>query len=343
VRILLVRVLKRPCAASMAHRSLPSLGARPGSAGSALWTSASAERLLRPLYRDPDIDEAGQAELQAKRLFASSHRDMLKLARWETLANLREDRQKKADAVRHERSVLTAQDVIMKIKGRRPAEEDKVISLSMKLNRAMCHLYPQSRSQVSYFSLFRAVDEDNSGRITLDEFSTMIRELLKIAEWQMGQSEVEAMWRWVDEDASGMISVGEFLRLMRKGWAGFLSEQEQLSKNSLLFKPNWNPNANARDSAWAKQTTTLQERRRFNVEATQKETLDRAQRLAAAASRLAEQRLEAEQRLRLKSKKDPGLQAKLESRSSNDLMLARSGRPQTAQSRKPSRQPRTRE
>lgn len=258
--------------------------------------------------------------MEARKAFASSHRDLLKMARISSLTDLHAKNKAKAIAVRSEGWKESGKDLLIKLKHVRPAKDDLVIKLSMNLNVAMCHLYPQSRSQASYFNLFRKMDKDGSGMISYYEFLKMIRETLKIHESQMGEHEVEAMWRWIDEDASGMVGAGEFLRLMRKGWDGFLEEQKRLAKQSVLWRPNWNPAiyvTRLEESVWAEQTTTLQEKRKFYLDVAQTEAFDRARKLGEAAERFERKRLEAEERLRSTEKTlgkmvDPVMQSKME-------------------------------
>ena len=57
----------------------------------------------------------------------------------------------------------------------------QVASLASQMCLAMCDLFPEQRSQTAFFVLFRRMDEDNSGRITFDEFLKMTREVLRIA------------------------------------------------------------------------------------------------------------------------------------------------------------------
>lgn len=314
--------------------SLPALGAsgsRPSTAGHhpLLWTSASAERLLRPLSRAPELDAVQAAEFDAKRQFTSSHRDLLKMARVSSLTNLHARNKARAVALRAESAAETGKDLSIKLKGVRPSPEAKVEQLSMALNVSMCHLYPQARSQASYFNLFRKMDKDGSGLISYYEFLRMVRDTLKVTPSMMSEAEVQAMWRWVDEDASGTVGAGEFLKLMRKGWQGFLDEQKKLAKESVLWRPNWNPAiyvTRMENSVWAEQTTTLQEKRKFYLDVAQTEAFDRARKLSEAAQKFEQKRLEAEERLRSTEKDlnklhDPIMAAKLEAMESRRSLL----------------------
>ena len=103
---------------------------------------------------------------------------------------------------------------------------------------------------------------------------------------------------------------------MRKGWEGFVEEQRRLAKNSLLWRPNWNYASKVPfDSpAWAEQTVTLQEKRRFYLEVAQTEASDRCKHLADQARRMEQKRQEAQDRLTFTNRsigrlKDPTLDA----------------------------------
>lgn len=331
-----------PAPLAQTASSFPDLPHRPSTAGSRLWTSESAERLLKPLSRAPELDHVESAEFEAKKLRAQSHRDLINMARLSSTTNLHAQRKARAVAVRSERYAETGKDLMFKLKVCKPANEREVTQLSMALNAAMCHIYPQSRSQASYFNLFRFMDKDGSGLISYYEFLRMIRDQLKLPESRFPEAQVEAMWRWVDEDASGMIGAGEFLRLMRKGWDGFLEEQKAMAKKSLLWRPNWNPAiyvTRIEESVWAEQTTTLQEKRRFYLDVAQTEAYDRAKRMAHQAQSFERKRQEAEERFKrttkgLNNMVDPTMMGKplggLSSSKSLGSLGSLGGRPMTA-------------
>ena len=194
--------------------SLPSLASRPSTSGSGVvWSSASAARLMRPLSRAAELDTAQQAERDAKVMFVGAHRELLKMARASSTASLFADRKARAVAVRGERYAETGKDLMLKLKSRKPAGEDKVEQLSIALNVAMCHEWPEARSQSSYFKLFKLMDRDNSGLISYYELNKMVRGTLRLTPAQLSDKKLMRLWRWVDLNMDGNINAGEFLRL----------------------------------------------------------------------------------------------------------------------------------
>ena len=223
---------------------------RPSTAASSsrlLSQQATVASLMRPLNKvtEANIRYAFEREHEAKRQYAEQHRVLLKTAVSSSRALLFAEKQAQGDAKRIEYQEESGKDLKAKLCAIVPASDAEVTNLAVQLNRAMCHLFPNSRSQASYFSLFRMLDKDKSGLMSFYEFIRMIREPLRLSAARMSQVKVEAMWRWVDRDASGLIAAGEFLRLMRKGWPAFLEEQDRLAKanaagGDLLRRPNWN-------------------------------------------------------------------------------------------------------
>ena len=69
----------------------------------------------------------------------------------------------------------------------------------------------------SWYRLFRSVDTDNSGQISYQEFSTLLRHDLGLQKLGYTEPMVRAAWVRVDHDASGFISCGEFGKFMRTG------------------------------------------------------------------------------------------------------------------------------
>ena len=70
------------------------------------------------------------------------------------------------------------------------ASDEQAIAIAVKLNLAMCRLWPESRSQSTYFRLFRHMDRDNSGLISFYELRKAVRELLRIPPDKMGEPEL---------------------------------------------------------------------------------------------------------------------------------------------------------
>ena len=159
----------------------------------------------------------------------------------------------------------------------------------MKLNLAMCRVWPESRSQSSYFKLFRLCDRDGSGLMSFYELTKMIREVLRIPAERMGEAHLLSVWRSIDTDCDGTIQAGGVLRFVRKGWDAFQDEQIRLSKmgNDLLRRPNWIHTCGIPMDrpAWREQAMTLAERRKFYLESAHRDVIDRARKFKEQAKR----------------------------------------------------------
>ena len=245
------------------------------------------------------------SELQAKRNFAAQQRTLLKSAREMSSQLVEAEKRASAIAVRAEIEAETGKDLKRTLRHIPLADEESVVELSMRLNAAMVQLFPQARSQNTYFRLFRMLDKDLSGALSYFEFHRMVRDLLKLLPEDMSDDKVDAMWRFVDKDASGMISAGEFLSLMRRGWEGFTRAQKALAEskgrmsNGLLFRPNWNPAANCRiEAPWAGIETSLEQKRQFFLEVARTQALERTNRFNEAARQTEAKLLETQERIR---------------------------------------------
>ena len=214
------------------------------------------EGLLRSPPRVPsELVPVLEAQSEARRRLVSESRGFLRTATQLSTELLHAERRARAGAVRAEWDEETGKAIIKSfnrnLRGVPPATDRDIVALSRTLNKAMCHLYPQARSQVAFFLLFRHMDEDASGLISYKELHSMIRNLLKVSSDELSDRELQSMWRWIDDDESGMIGSGEFTRLMRRGWGAFVEERKRLERNGDR-PPGWTPVAAAMplESTW---------------------------------------------------------------------------------------------
>ena len=104
-------------------------------------------------------------------------------------------------------------NVSQQFEGVEPAGEYQVVALSVKLNAAMQKVPdPGARSWVK---MFNRIDDDGSGKIAYREFERMIRGELKVGVAELGKEEVKGLWKALDEDSSGLITIGEFGKVRR--------------------------------------------------------------------------------------------------------------------------------
>ena len=239
-------------------------------------------------YQPEELKAAFHRELQAKRRSASQHRMLLKQAAETSKLVLYQARRDHVKAIRAEWDEMTGKDLAFSLRGVKPANEQEVLDFAVQLNVAMCRVWPEARSQSSYFQLFRMMDNDGSGLISFYELVKMVRETLKLSPTQMPEANLLSLWRYIDSDMDGNINSGEFLKLVRRGWGAFKEEQAKLSNNAnLLRRPNWNPANHLPfdQPAWREQTMTLNEKRRFYIDVAQREVSKRTQEFDDMANR----------------------------------------------------------
>jgi len=92
--------------------------------------------------------------------------------------------------------------------------EEDVVSMSKKLYDALKGVDPDLRH---FFTLFKSVDKNGSGRITFEELGVLVRQKLGLREKHLSQTQLLALWKKLDIDATGFIDAGELSRFMRIG------------------------------------------------------------------------------------------------------------------------------
>ena len=253
------------------------------------------------MTRNPSILTQTPAELQvafeseslARQRAAAEHRALLKTAAETSREALYTARRKHVKAVRKEWDEMTGKDLASRLRAVAPATDAQVESFAVQLNIAMCRLWPEAKSQSSYFKLFRLMDIDKSGLISFYELVKTARNTLSITEHEMSEHQLLCLWRCVDTDVDGNINGGEFLRLVKRGWPAFLREREKLSKGAdLLRRPAWNPASHLPlDSpAWKQQALTIAEKNRIFIDAAKQEVSARTRDFEDAARRYEVQR-----------------------------------------------------
>jgi len=190
----------------------------------------------------PKLATAIDNERQAQRFAVSQHRALLKEAAASSVELMHVAKRHRAVSVRAEWDDQTGKAVTknlnLEMADVSPASVDEVDSLSVILNRALCHLYPEARTQTSFFLLFKEMDHDGSGLVSYHELLRLIRKVLRVSKEKISNHSLQSVWRWLDEDSSGMISAGEFNRLMRQGWTqGFVAEYNRLQQKGLRALP----------------------------------------------------------------------------------------------------------
>ena len=268
---------------------LPTLEARPSTALSRGSSPSSSLLQARGHFKGTasQITVALIKEGEAKRVAAAHAKFLRDSATHGSRALLLAKRVKDAEDLRAENARWTGKDLAAELKGVDVASDEEVTKYAVALNMAMARVWPESRSQSSYFKLFKLMDKDKSGLITFYEFSRTCRELFRM---KMTDDELLRVWKWVDQDVSGTIKSGEFLRFVKRGWDAFVAEQQRLANVrpiDLMRRPNWVDVSQVPFDrpVWKEQTMTLQQRRKFYLDSAHSEVVVRTQRFKELARR----------------------------------------------------------
>lgn len=134
-------------------------------------------RLLQPRKQgafclDPALASSVAIEDEARRSFVERERTASRQGSYGAKLLLKANRRNAAVQKKLDFLVYSGRDLKAKLQDVEPASDEDVDRFSVKLNLAMCALYPEQRSQTSYFVLFRHMDEDNSGLVSWFEVRT---------------------------------------------------------------------------------------------------------------------------------------------------------------------------
>jgi len=115
-----------------------------------------------------------------------------------------------------------------------PASEQELVGLAERCMQRMEHLFPDPQAR-NWFNLFKIVDSNHTGRVCFFELTSMVRELLKISRHELSDDSLRSIWRALDDDNSGNVTAGEFGAFMRKASAhDSLTWRERLNNTRRL-------------------------------------------------------------------------------------------------------------
>ena len=142
-----------------------------------------------------------------------------------------------AAQVRAEQEALMDAHIITSMRDEAPATEEEVQDLASKLSSKMHQLFSVVHNgiptKVSWFRLFKHMDDDESGLISFIEFAGMVREELLLGPKELPEKVLKKVWLALDDDGSGQLKVGEFGQFMQLGFRD-LTEKAALRRKEIF-------------------------------------------------------------------------------------------------------------
>lgn len=163
-----------------------------------------------------DWKQAVQEEAEARKRLLRLQKELERTLQASAREEYREERRAVVAAQRSEMARAVGSDITEKFAHVETASKEEMRQLSVRFNVRMLDILGPSKEQ-EWYKIFKAVDTDSSGRISYEEFETMVRGPLKMSRTKTPSVKLQALWKALDEDSSGWLSTGEFGRFMKLG------------------------------------------------------------------------------------------------------------------------------
>lgn len=113
-----------------------------------------------------------------------------------------------------------------------PAEPATVKTISELIN-AKLTIFPDPQTR-TWYMLFKHIDDDATGRISHHEFVGFVREELELDREKLPDAKLNAVWKALDHDGSGFITVAEFGPFMRIGAKAYKHKRYERTPQELF-------------------------------------------------------------------------------------------------------------
>ena len=168
-----------------------------------------------------DVSTLQSSELDAKRRLVRLQRQLLAARVAHSVQVTRDNNLAKAATARAEMDQLLSRDMAAAMSSEPPATEEQVVWLASVLHEKMHQLFSVVNNgvptKVSWFRLFKHMDDDESGLISYTELADMVRNELNMSTHQLPEKTLKTVWLALDQDGSGRLTAGEFGAFMRLG------------------------------------------------------------------------------------------------------------------------------
>lgn len=175
----------------------------------------AAQRLIRKLEHGHVLTSVEMQELRAASDAAVPMVSKVSAAKERALAKARQA----ASSLRAEKNARQHRHIKEELAtaGVPKADAATVAELSGHFNDQMLKLSEEMDAPMTWYKCYKFMDTDESGLLSLAEFSAMVRNVLLLPPRVVSQTTLKAVFLALDEDDSGNISVSEFHNFMRIG------------------------------------------------------------------------------------------------------------------------------
>ena len=208
------------------------------------------EKVLKKVWLALDDDGSGQLKVgEFGQFMQLGFRDLTEKAALRR-KEIFDANRRAAAAVREAEDKLFDRDIARSMSGEAPATDEEVRDLASKLTDKMNQLFSTVhngvKSKVTWFRLFKHMDDDESGLISYGEFAGMVREELLLDSSALPERVLKKVWLALDDDGSGSLKVGEFGAFMNLGERRTTNEQKALLRRERMISANKHASAAVR-------------------------------------------------------------------------------------------------
>ena len=145
---------------------------------------------------------------------------------------------------RQQTAILSGKAVSHALASLQPADPAMMQTISELINQKLT-IFPDPQTR-TWYMLFKHIDDDATGRISHHEFVGFVREELELDTAKLPEQQLNRVWKALDDDDSGFITVAEFGPFMRIGARAYKlrkherTPQEIFAEKQLAMKRRWN-------------------------------------------------------------------------------------------------------
>lgn len=195
------------------RQELPSrFSQAPSAAGPSVGGSHESSLILNSAIAAEQV-----AREKLRRLQARVQRELRRASSMSAVEGIREKKRQEVAEMRADLDQRVGRDLTRRLRedAVEAASKAEMVELSKLMNERLATYHPAAGRNA--FTLFKQMDVDGSRRVSFKEFTTLLRDQLRLRSSDLPASKLHGLWKALDENASGFVDAGELGRFMKLG------------------------------------------------------------------------------------------------------------------------------